>query len=426
LKQEGIVMSELVMKASAERAGLFRSLGNPSFALLWSGQTLSRVGDHLYEIALAWWVLQKTGSATAMATVLIFAFAPMVLFSLLGGVVVDRFSRLHVMLAADVVRGGTAVVLGLLAFRGGLEIWHVYLFSLVFGLVEAFFHPAYTAAVPAVVPEADLPSANSLSSLSIQAGRIAGPPLGAALIALGGVSLAFALNALSFFVAAVLLLPLLRRTEQFNAQFIATTAEQSLLLDFKEGIQVVLAAPWLWLSIAVFALTNITLAGPYSISLPFLVNDHLGADVRTLGFLYAFFAAGYVLSGVWLGGKAQLRQRGRLLYGGVAVAGLALFVFGLPVGFAGLALAALINGAALEISGLAWMNALQSQVPAEKLGRVASVDALGSFALLPIGYGLAGWATEWLGAPLVFMLGGGLTTLVVLLAYHHPAVRALD
>jgi MFS family permease len=183
---------------------------------------------------------------------------------------------------------------------------------------------------------------------------------------------------------------------------------------------------WLWLSIAVFALTNITLAGPYSISLPFLVNDHLSADVRTLGFLYAFFAAGYVLSGVWLGGKAQLRQRGRLLYGGMAVAGLALFVFGLPVGFAGLALAALINGAALEISGLAWMNALQSQVPAEKLGRVASVDALGSFALLPIGYGLAGWATEWLGAPLVFMLGGGLTTLVVLLAYHHPAVRALD
>ena len=156
------------------------------------------------------------------------------------------------------------------------------------------------------------------------------------------------------------------------------------------------------------------------------MNDHLGADVRTLGFLYACFAAGYVLSGVWLGGKAQLRGRGRLVYGGIAVAGLALFVFGLPVGMVALALAALINGAALEISGLAWTNALQSLVPAEKLGRVASLDALGSFALLPVGYGLAGWATESLGAPLVFILGGGLTTLVVLLAYRHRAVRALD
>jgi MFS family permease len=383
----------------------------------------------LYEIAPAWWVLEKTGSATAMATVLIFAFAPMVLFTLLGGVVVDRYSRLHIMLAADVVRGGTAMILGVLAFRGGLEIWHVYLFSLVFGLVEAFFHPAYTAAVPALVPEADLPSANSLSSLSIQAGRIGGPPLGAALIALGGVPLAFALNALSFFVAAVFLLPLLRGAQPPGVQPVSEaleTAGESLLLDFKEGIRVVLAAPWLWLSIAVFALTNITLAGPYSVSLPFLVNDHLGADVQTLGFLYAMFAAGYVLSSVWLGNKAQLRRRGRLVYGGIALGGLGLFVFGLPVGMVGLALAALLNGATLEISGLAWTNALQSLVPAEKLGRVASVDALGSFALLPIGYGLAGWATEWLGAPLVFMLGGGLTTVVVLLAYRHPAVRALD
>jgi MFS family permease len=419
-------MIEIVINETSGRAGLFRALGNPTFAFLWSGQTLSRTGDHLYEIALAWWVLEKTGSATAMATVLIFSFTPMLLFTLLGGVMVDRYSRLHMMLAADVIRGVTALVLGILAFGGGLEIWHVYLFSLVFGLVEAFFHPAYMAAVPAIVPEADLPSANSLTSLSMQAGRIAGPPLGAALIALGGVPLAFGLNALSFFVSAVFLLPLLRWKQELDVQDPSPTAEQSYLMDFKEGIRVVIAAPWLWLSIAVFALANITLAGPYSISLPFLVKDHLGAGVQTLGFLYAFFAAGYALGGIWLGGKVQIQGRGRLIYGGLAVGSLALSLFGLPVGIVGLALLALVNGVALEISGLAWMNALQKLVPAEKLGRVSSVDALGSFALLPIGYGLAGWATEWLGAPLVFVLGGGLTTLVVLFIYRFPELRRLD
>lgn len=419
-------MSEIVIPEQVGRVRLFRSLGNRPFACLWGGQVFSRIGDHLYDIALAWWVLEKTGSATAMATVLIFVFTPTILFSLLGGVVVDRYSRLHLMLAADVVRGGTAVILGVLAFRGGLELWHVYVFSLVFGLVEAFFHPAYTAVVPTVVPEADLPSANSLTSLSMVAGRVAGPPLGAALIALGGVPLAFGLNGLSFLVSAVLLLPLLRQKQAAGGQALSPAAEQSFWLDFKESIQMVLAAPWLWLSIAVFALANVTLAGPYSVSLPFLVSDHLGAEVQTLGFLYAFFAAGYALSGIWLGNKVRIRNRGKLLYGGIAVGSLALFLFGLPVGFAGLALLALINGAALEVSNLAWMNALQSLVPAEKLGRVASVDALGSFALLPIGYGVAGWATELLGAQMVLMLGGGLTVLVVLLVYRHPAVRSLD
>lgn len=418
--------NEILTTDTTARAGFFRSLRSPSFAFLWGGQTLSRIGDHLYEIALAWWVLEKTGSATAMATVLIFAFTPMLLFTLLGGVVVDRYSRLHIMLVADLVRGGTAAILTILALRGDLAVWHVYLFSLLFGLVEAFFHPAYTAAVPVIVPEADLPSANALGSLSMQAGRIAGPPLGAALIMLGGIPLAFAFHALSFFAAAVFLLPLLRWEQRPGLHTASSATRHSLSSDFKEGIQAVLTAPWLWLSIVVFTLTNITLAGPYSVSLPFLVDKHLEADVRTLGLLYSFFAGGYLLGGVWLGNKARVQQRGRLIYGGIAIAGLALFLFGLPVGFVGLALAALVNGAALEISSLAWLNALQSLVPGEKLGRVASIDSLGSFALLPIGYGVAGLATEQLGAPLVFMLGGGLTTLIVLILYRHPAMRGLD
>jgi MFS family permease len=78
----------------------FSALSNRSFALLWSGQTLSRLGDSLFTIALAWWVLQKTGSATAMGIVLICSTLPMLLLLLFGGVAVDRFPRLHLMLAS--------------------------------------------------------------------------------------------------------------------------------------------------------------------------------------------------------------------------------------------------------------------------------------------------------------------------------------
>ena len=412
----------MVMFKQLTEVNLFRAWGNRPFALLWSGQALSRIGDFLYEVALAWWVLQESGSAAAMAAVLIFTLTPTVLFSLFGGVIVDRYPRLPVMIGSDVVRGVTAVIISILAFTSHLQIWHIYVLGLIFGLVEAFFQPAYTATVPAVVPDKDLSSANSLGSFAIQAGRILGPPLGAGLIALGGTGLAFAVNGLTFFVSALFLLPLLRE----EIRPLPTDESPSMLTDFKEGMRTVWGMPWLWISIGLFALSNVTLAGPYSVAMPFLVNDVLNMDVEVLGLLYSMFAVGYVLGGVWLGRKPVIRRRGWLIYGGSVVAGVMLLLFGLPVGIPVLMLAALINGAALELGMLAWTNALQQLVPRERLGRVASVDAVGSLALLPVGLGLTGLAVEAWGPAAVFVIGGGLTAVLSLIAMYHPAIRNLD
>jgi MFS family permease len=147
------------MTTAITRTALFRSFSSRSFALVWAGQTLSRVGDFLYQVALAWWVLEKTGSATAMAKVLIFSFAPMLVFLLIGGVAVDRLPRIGVMFASDIGRGVVMAAVAALAFAGALEIWHLYVASLVFGVVDSFFQPAYVAAVPELVPEEHLPSA---------------------------------------------------------------------------------------------------------------------------------------------------------------------------------------------------------------------------------------------------------------------------
>lgn len=175
---------------------LLRVLRGRSFALLWSGQTISLLGDRIFQVALAWWVLEETGSAVAMGTVFVVSIIPMLLFLLIGGVMVDRFPRIRLMLISDIARGLLIGIMALLAFSDALVIWHVYVISLLSGFVEAFFQPAYRAAVPEVTPEADLPSANSLTSLSGQFGGIAGPAAGATLVALGGSSLAFALQAL--------------------------------------------------------------------------------------------------------------------------------------------------------------------------------------------------------------------------------------
>src|SRR5215218_3609551 len=145
---------------------LFRSLKHRSFALLWLGQTLSRVGDFVYEIALAWWVLEKTGSAETMGLVLVFSITPSILFLLIGGVAVDRLPRITLMLLSDIGRGVTALIVAVLAFNGQLQVWHVFVASLFFGFVMAFFQPAYAAVVPQIVPREDLPSANASPALA--------------------------------------------------------------------------------------------------------------------------------------------------------------------------------------------------------------------------------------------------------------------
>ncbi|MCC6188235.1 MAG: MFS transporter [Anaerolineales bacterium] len=402
---------------------LFSALSHRPFALLWAGQTISRLGDSVYRVALAWWVLEATGSAAAMGTVLIFSSVPMLLFLLAGGVAVDRLPRLPVMVAADALNGLVMLAVAVLAAAQALAIGHVYIASALIGLAEAFFFPAYQAAVPELTPPAVLPSANSLTSLSQQLSGIAGPALGAGIVAAGGTASAFGLNGLSFFIAAACLLPLLRT---IVLRPLAPGATASPLSDLRAGLALILASPWLWITILVFSLVNVTSAGPRSVALPFLVEDTLGAGVDTLGWLYSAGSVGSVLGAVMLGRLSRIRRRGGLAYGASILGGLAALLIGLAPAMATALLGSFIMGLSMVVFGLVWTNTVQALVPREALGRVFSLDALGSFVLLPVGFGLAGWATDWLGAPLVFVLGGALTALLSALPLLHPAIRGLD
>src|SRR5688500_13724588 len=194
----------------SQHMNVLRSLKHRSFALLWTGQTTSRLGDSLYRIALSWWVLEKTGSAVAMGTVLVFSQIPMLIFLLIGGVVVDRLPRLRVMFVSDILSGLVILSVAVFSWLDLLPIWHIYIASMIFGFVEAFFFPAYQAVIPQITPPEVLTSANALSGLSLRLTGIVGPALGAALVAAGGTSVTFGLDALSFFISALCILPMLR------------------------------------------------------------------------------------------------------------------------------------------------------------------------------------------------------------------------
>lgn len=400
----------------------FSALYNRSFALLWSGQTLSRLGDSLFTIALAWWVLQKTGSATAMGIVLICSTLPMLMLLLFGGVAVDRFPRLHLMLASDLLRGGVVIVIAFLAFQQWLALWEIFVMSALFGGVEAFFYPAYTALVPDLVPSKMLPSANSLRSISLQAAQIVGPAIGAGIIALGGTSLAFALDGISFIVSAVCVVAL----PQMPVLSLAAEKEAGVLQDILKGISTVMHSPWLWITLLVAGVSTIFLVGPDEAVLPLLVKQRFGMQVGFYALLTSLSACGSITAAFLLGHFKRLRHRGWLTYGSWLIASLTLLVIGLPLSVIGVSIAFCIQGAAITILGLAWMNSLQEFVPADQLGRVASIDIFVSSGLLPIGYGLAGVAADRFGAPPVFVLGGAIAAGVIALGLLHPVIRAVD
>ena len=423
------------MWRSFHGAAVFRSLHQADFRAVWAGQTLSRLGDSLFQIALAWWVLQTTGSATIMANLLIVTLIPTLLLLLFGGVAVDRFSPLRIMFASDLLRGLVVGLIALLALLSQLQLWHLYVLNLVFGLVDAFFHPAYIATVPRLVSEEDLPSANTISSMGMHFGRVAGPAIAAVIIALGGFGLALAINALTFVFAGGLIMPLLKKSMTVpkpeaappEADLHVAAAPSGIWLDLKIGFATVLQTPIIWVTIAMLAISNITLSGPYSIAMPFLVRDYLQADVGTLSLLYSMFAVGYVFGGLWLGRQTTIRRRGAGLYIGLATAGAMLAVFGVSTSIIVLCIAAIINGIALEVAGLIWTYVLQQCVPREQLGRVASLDALGSYALIPLGYAVTGYLTDWLGPATVFLVGGVTTAMLgVIVLLTQKRIREFD
>jgi MFS family permease len=401
---------------------LFAAFYSRSFAVLWIAQTLSRLGDRVYFIALAWWVVATTGSAVAMGVVLLANLVPTLLLLMVGGVVVDRWSRARLMLVSDVARGllvGSAAILaaaGLLAMPGVLAL------SVAFGAVDAFFDPAYTAIVPQLVPAELRPSANSLTELSRRLAGVVGPALGAVVVAVAGVPTAFALDSVSFGMSALGMLVISRQ--------VATTPPRetpgNVLQEAREGLRAVLAVPWLWITILVASITNITLAGPLGAVMPMLVTRHFGGGVALLGGLEAMAGVGSVCAAVWLGSRSRLRHRGLLVYLPWIACALAAAALGLPISVAAAGALMLMVGASLTTAGLVWTNTLQEFVPQNLLGRVSSIDFLGSAALIPIGFVGAGAMADMMDPATVFRAGGLATAVMLTAALLHPAIRRLD
>ncbi len=400
---------------------VLRSLRDRRFLLLWIGQTLSRLGDNLYRFALMWWVLEKTGSGLAMGGVMIAQAIPMIVFLLVGGALVDRFHRVRIMVSSDVARGVITALVAAGAFSGSLEIWHVYNAAVLFGIVDAFFQPAVSALVPSLVRTEDLPSANSLTVLSWEVTGIGGPALGALLVGLGGTPFVFAIDASSFVISTATLLPLLRIVVPPPSE-----PSKGMIGDIRQGFSVVAAEPWLWLTITMMAFINALAFTAFIVTLPFLVTETLGSDVTGLGIVQSMSSVGAALAALYLGRRSKLKRRGIVFACSAIVFGGCMVLLGLPITLWIAAVITVFHGMSLSTVGLIQMGTMQELVEPDKLGRVSSIDWLGSVCLVPVGFAITGWLTDHLTPPMIFIGVGVATMVLATLVMLHPRTRKLD
>ena len=396
---------------------MLTALRSRDFRLLWTAQSVSLMGDALVLVAVGLYVTELTGDPSDVGRVLTAYALPLVLFVLVGGVVADRLPRTRVMVASDLVRCVLHGTVAVLIATGAVRVWHLVVVGVLFGTAEAFFRPAYTGLVPQTVPEGDIQRAQALSGVAAQVAELVGPALATALVLGVGGGWAFGVDAATFALSAVLVGRVRARDRGVR------TAATGVLVELREGWAAVRERAWVWACIAGFSSSLLVALAPFYV---------LGADVAraaygtaaVYGFANAAWAVGTVggaVLGAWW--RPALPMRSGLMVG--AWWPLCVAVYGLepPVGVLCAAMAA--AGFGLGLFGVWWETALAQRIPPHLLSRVSAWDWMGSMALLPLGYLLAGPLAARFGAREVLVVGGVLGALAMASALLPPSVRAL-
>ncbi len=404
------------------RPALLTPLRHRDFALLWAGMTTSLLGDGIYLVAIAWQVYDLTDSPAALSLVGLAWSLGMVAFLLLGGSIADRVDRRAQMVVADAARLVAVAAMGVLAVTGVVEVWHLVVLSLLFGVGEAFFSPAFSALIPQLVEKDDLVQANALQQVVRPAVfRLAGPALGGLLVAAFGAGTAFLVDAASFAVAIGCVLAIRARPEAVDAALDAGHG------GVREGLAWARREPWFWATLAVAALGIMLTLGPIEVLLPYVVRNDLDAPASAYGLILAAGGIGGIAGGLGMSRLGMPPRPLRFMYVGWGVA--VTFIAGYAVATAVWQLAALtlLYGVGISSGMVIWATLMQSRVPAAMLGRVSALDWAVSIGLSPVAFALTGpiAAVAGIDATIVAggLLGGALTLAIWLLV---PGLAADD
>jgi MFS family permease len=395
-----------------------RALRTPEFRYLFLGQSVSALGDQIVFVALALYITRTTGSATDLGIVLAAGSLAMVALLLFGGVWADRLARQQIMLVADAIRAVLHGVLAVSILTGGAGVAEMAVIEALFGAARAFFQPAYTGLLPQTIDAPLLQDARALSEVTSNLAALLGPAVGTALVLSFGAGPAFAIDAGSFVVSAMLLArvhPRARLTAPPRARF-----DHELRAGWRE----VRSRPWVWATIAAFSAAILCVYAQWNALAPSIARDDYGG-AGVFGVLETMIGAGALL-----GALAGIRWRPRrpLATGLVIVLvwPLQSLAFALELPLPVVLALALGNGVSFSLFVVWWETSLASHVPPHALSRVSSYDWMGSLALMPLGFVVAGPLAAAFGARTVLGVGAVAGLAMLALALTPRSTRALS
>jgi DHA3 family tetracycline resistance protein-like MFS transporter len=402
------------------KGNLLSPLKHRDFRVLWLGMTVSLLGDGIFFIAVAWETYSLWNAPGALSIVGIAMTVPTVVFLLIGGVVSDRYDRRLVMIWADTLRAAAVAALATLVLMDALRFWQLVVLVAVYGVGTAFFTPAFEAIVPELVPNHDLPAANSLDQfMRPLALRLIGPVLGGALVALS-TGVAFAVDAASF-AASLLAVLAMRRTERLRPELAVSTKTA-----LKEGLRFVRRRVWLWGTLGSAAITYLVFLGPAEVLLPYVVKNELHGSAGTLGLVLAAGGVGAIGAAAFVGHRGHPRRDVTVMYVTWTLATLAIAGYGIATAAWQLMVACLLFNA-LEAAGtIIWATIKQRHVPLSMLGRVSSLDWLISIGLLPISFALTAPVAALIGVRATLIGAAVIGAVVTLSALALPGMRDIE
>jgi len=379
----------------------FAALRHRDFRLLWLGQIVSVTGSQMQLVAINWHVYLLTKSAFALGLVGLFRGAPIIVCSLIGGVVADAVDRKHLMIATQSVMLTSAALLTTVTIFGLKNVWPIYILSGLGSAATAFDIPARQSLMPALVPYEDFPNAVSLGIIVFNVATIVGPSLAGFLLASHGPTIVYGINAASFLAVIGALVAMKATGVPENHGDMTNSVSLAAL---KEGLRFVWRTPIIVQTMTLdFAATFFASA---QLLLPIFANEVLHVDARGYGFLAAASAIGSVLTALVMARIGIFQRQGRLVVISVAVFGLATAGFGVSRIFWLSFLMLAITGAADTVSTVLRQTIRQLSTPDHLRGRMTSINMMFFMGGPQLGELEAGIVAGLTTAPFSVITGG--------------------
>ena len=395
----------------ARGPALLQPLRLRDFRLVFTGESISLIGDQFHFVALAWLTLQLTGSGLALGTVLTAAAIPRAVFMLVGGALSDSLSPRSLMLVSNALRSGVVAVIAVLVLTGNAQLWQLYVLAFIFGVVDAFFFPALNTIVPMLVSDRLLPPANALVQITQQLSGLIGPAIAGLVVAAVQTGPAFAIDAASFAVATALLL-LVRGGRRAPSPDVpgaaAEGAREGLLANIGAGFAYVWRDPPVRSLLVLVAAFNFAFNGPLLVGLPYLADARFESGAAAFGVMLSAYGAGALGGAVLAGSLRHVPQLGLVTLVTAAAMGVSLALVGNVPNFL-LAVAAIgaigLGAGFINVRVIAW---LQARAPEAMRGRVMSLLMLGAVGLAPLSLAVSGAIIEFGAVSLMFTVAAAI------------------